>query len=124
MILEALQDKGAYIMCFLIITLGLYGMVMKRNYIKKLIGMTVFQAAIILFYILSAYKMGASVPVLDKSKIGISPEAYVNPLPHALMLTSIVVCVATVGVGLSLLIRVYQGFRTLDEDALRKEMRS
>lgn len=122
--IEILQDKGAYVMCFFLITLGLYGMVIKRNYIKKLIGMTVFQAAIILFYILAAYKKGGSVPVLDKAQIGMDPDAYVNPLPHALMLTAIVVGVATVGVGLSLLIRIYQGFQTLDEEELRKEMRS
>lgn len=111
-------------MCFLLITLGLYGMVLKRNYIKKVIGMTIFQAAIILLFILAAYKEGATVPVLDKANVGENPEAYVNPLPHALMLTAIVVGVATVGVALSLLIRIYKGFGTVDEDPLRENMRS
>ena len=121
---DFLHDHGAYVMCFLLITLGLYGMVLKRNYIKKVIGMTIFQAAIILLFILAAYKEGATVPVLDKANVGENPEAYVNPLPHALMLTAIVVGVATVGVALSLLIRIYKGFGTVDEDPLRENMRS
>lgn len=121
---DFLHDHGAYPMCFFLITLGLYGMVLKQNYVKKVIGMTIFQAAIILLFILSAYKDGATVPVLDKAKIGENPDAYVNPLPHALMLTAIVVGVATVGVALSLLIRIHKGFGTVDEDSLRKEMQS
>ena len=111
-------------MCFLLITLGLYGMVLKRNYMKKVIGMTIFQAAIILLFIMTAYKEGATVPVLDKAQVGENPDAYVNPLPHALMLTAIVVGVATVGVALSLMMRIHKGFGTIDEDQLREEMRS
>ncbi len=121
---DFLQASGAYVMCFFLIVLGLYGMILKRNYVKKIIGMTIFQAAIILLFILAAYKEDATVPVLDKVNIGSDPDAYVNPLPHALMLTAIVVGVATVGVGLSLLIRVYKGYGTIDEEDLLKEMES
>ncbi len=120
---DAFHDYAAYWMCFLTLTIGLYGMLMKKNYIKKVMGLTIFQAAIILFFITSAYKDGATVPVRDA---GISTEdaaAYINPLPHALMLTAIVVGVATVGVALSLLIRVYAHYGTLDEDSLEDALK-
>lgn len=120
---ELIQGYTAYWMCFLLLTIGLYGMIMKRNYIKKVIGMTIFQAAIILFFILAAYKSGGTVPVSDAAIPTSTADSYVNPLPHALMLTAIVVGVATVGVALSLLIRIFQGYGTLDEETLREKMK-
>lgn len=118
---DFIGDYSAYIMCFLLLTVGLYGMLLKRNYVKKVIGMTIFQAAIILFFILTAYKTGGTVPVKDSSLPLDQPDAYINPLPHALMLTAIVVGVATVGVALSLLIRVYGAYGSLDEDKVQQE---
>ncbi len=120
---ELFSGYAAYWMCFLVMTLGLYGMLMKRNYVKKVIGMTIFQAAIILLFIAAAYKEGGTVPVIDENISTNTPHLYVNPLPHALMLTAIVVGVATVGVALSLLIRVYEGFGTLDEADLKEKMK-
>ena len=114
-------DYSAYLLCFLLLTVGLYGMLIKRNYVKKVIGMTIFQAAIILFFIQIAYKRGGTVPVQNPALPLDQSDAYINPLPHALMLTAIVVGVATVGVALSLLIRVYKAYGSLDEDAIRKE---
>lgn len=121
---EALSQHSLYWMCFLVLTVGLYGMLTKKNYVKKVIALTIFQAAIILFFVIAAYKEGAGVPVLDKKIGSEAVEQYMNPLPHTLMLTAIVVGVATVGMALALLVRVHRGFGTLDEDALRKEMES
>ncbi|MBD5780619.1 cation:proton antiporter subunit C [Pelagicoccus sp. NFK12] len=115
------SNYSAYILCFLLLTVGLYGMLLKRNYVKKVIGMTIFQAAIILFFIQTAYKTGGTVPVKDEALPLDQADAYINPLPHALMLTAIVVGVATVGVALSLLIRVYGAYGSLDEDDIRRE---
>ncbi len=121
--IELLRDHGAYWLGFLVLTIGLYGMLLKRNYVKKVIALTIFQAAIILFFVIAAYKDDATVPVID-SELGVeNAEAYMSPLPHTLMLTAIVVGVATVGVALSLLIRVYQGFGTLDEEPLQEKMK-
>jgi multicomponent Na+:H+ antiporter subunit C len=95
----------------------------KRNLMKKLIGMTIFQVAIILLFISSAAKFGATVPTFDPS-IGVTtPDLYANPLPHVLMLTAIVVMVATSGVALAVLLIIYRRYHTLDEQEILKRMR-
>ncbi len=120
---ELFQDYFAYWCCFLLLTVGLYGMLMKRNLLKQVIGLSIFQSAIILFFIVLAYKTGGTVPDFDERLGDANVALYINPLPHALMLTAIVVGVATVGVALALLIRVHEGFGTLDEDELREKMK-
>jgi len=110
-----------FIMALLVI--GLYGMIFKKNLVKKIIGMSIFQVAIILFFVASASKWNATVPVLEH---GVQPEAsvqYINPLPHTLMLTAIVVGVAINGVAFALIIRIYRRYRTLDENTLLKYMK-
>lgn len=116
---------GHYDYWFIIILLiiGLYGMTMKNNLVKKLIGMTIFQAAIILFYISGAIKAGATVPILSDSISNGETASYINPLPHALMLTAIVVGVATVGVAFALIIQIYKRYNTLDEQELIERMK-
>lgn len=122
--IEAFSTHGPYWMCFLVLTVGLYGMLLKQNLLRKVIGLTIFQAAIILFFVIAAYKEGAGVPVLDKAVGAEAVDQYMNPLPHTLMLTAIVVGVATVGVALALLIQIHRKYGTLDEDELRKRMQS
>jgi multicomponent Na+:H+ antiporter subunit C len=120
--IELIQGYYAHWLCFLVLTLGLYGMLMKRNFVKKVIGLSIFQTAIILFFIIAAYKDGATVPVMDPRGAE-GAAAYINPLPHTLMLTAIVVGVATLGVAFALMIRIHQGFGTLDEPELRERMK-
>ena len=113
----------AYWFTILLMCLGLYGAIMKKNLIKKLIGMSIFQTAIIIFFVASSSKWGATVPILDE-KIGVTNTAnYINPLPHTLMLTAIVVGVATMGVALALVITTYLRYKTLDESVLLKRMK-
>jgi multicomponent Na+:H+ antiporter subunit C len=112
----------AYWMCFLLMCIGLFGILTKKNLLKKVIGLTIFQAAIILFFIILAYRDHSTVPIYAKEQALNDPLGYINPLPHALMLTAIVVGVATVGVALSLLLRVYEAFGTIDEPTLWKEL--
>ena len=116
-----LVDHGPYLATVVLMLVGLYGMALKQNLMKKLIGLNVFQAAIILFFIVHAWVSGGSVPIWDDRL----PDAadYVNPIPHGLMLTAIVVSVATTGVALALLIRIHRNFGTLDEDDLLATMR-
>jgi multicomponent Na+:H+ antiporter subunit C len=121
--LEFIQGYYAYIFLVTLFTIGLYGMMMKRNLMKKILGMSIVQASTIMFWIVIAYKEGAGVTVLDKS-IGVeNPDLYLNPLPHTLMLTAIVVAVVTLGVSLSLIIAIYREYKTLDEPTLLEHMK-
>jgi multicomponent Na+:H+ antiporter subunit C len=120
-VIETLAPRWPYVCSVVLMLIGLYGMLGKRNLVKKLIGLNIFQTAIILFFIVQAYKTGASVPIWD-AEIGTSADAYVNPIPHGLMLTAIVVSVATTGVALALLIRIQRNFGTLDEPELLDAM--
>jgi len=111
-----------YVFTLVLMLIGLYGMLLKDNYVKKLIGMNVFQGAIILFFIVLGYKTGGTVPIWD-AKLTADPTVYMNPLPHGLMLTAIVVSVATTGVALALMIRIYARYGTLDERELLEHLR-
>jgi multicomponent Na+:H+ antiporter subunit C len=142
-----------YWFIFVLLTIGLFGMLIKRNLVKKLIGMTIFQTAVIIFFVASSSKWGGTVPVLDPN-IGVQPahtqtqtldhhkaettespshdhssdfkvdsSKYINPLPHTLMLTAIVVGVATTGVAFALIITIFRRFKTLEEDKLLEGMK-
>ena len=121
--IEFIAGHNLYWIIILLLLVGLYGMLAKRNLVKKLMGMNILQTSIILFYIASASKRNATVPVIDPALGSVDPAHYINPLPHTLMLTAIVVSVATTGVGFALLISIYRRYRTLDEDTLLKRMR-
>lgn len=118
---ELFLGRYAYIMIAFLLVIGIYGMLGKRNLMKKLIGMNIFQTAIFLFFIEGSAKMGATVPVIDP-RLGIDPVNYVNPLPHVLILTGIVVSLSLTGVALALLIRIRRDYHSLDERLIMKEM--
>jgi multicomponent Na+:H+ antiporter subunit C len=109
--------------------IGFYAMMAKKNLIKKIIGMNIFQSAIILFYISTSVKKGGvSVPILEHAHEGHGSHAidvmqYANPLPHVLMLTAIVVMVATLGVALAVAIMIYRRHKTLEEDEIIMSIR-
>lgn len=112
----------AYWMVLLLLSVGLYGMMFKSNLVKKVIGMNILQVAIIMFYLVAGSKPGGTVPVKD-DRVDVAQEMrYVNPLPHTLMLTAIVVGVATNGVAYALLITIFQRYRTLEEKVLQNKM--
>jgi len=106
-----------------LILIGLYAMLMKRNLMKKLIGMNIFQSAIILFFIFGGSKWGATVPTVVPGQ-PVDPTKFANPLPHVLMLTAIVVSVATTGVALAILLSIYRRYGSLDEQKILERMRS
>lgn len=113
----------AYWFVFGLMTLGLYGMMFKKNLVKKLIGLTIFQVSIIIFYIATASKWGGTVPVLDPAAGAVNATKYINPLPHTLMLTAIVVGVATSGVAFALVITIFKRYKSLNEDHLLQQMK-
>jgi multicomponent Na+:H+ antiporter subunit C len=119
--IDSLMSKYNYWMYIALMMIGFYAMIGKKNLVKKLIGMNIFQTAIILYYISIGVKKGGTVPVLME---GLPRAAdYVNPLPHVLMLTAIVVCVSTTGVALAVLLLIYRRYKTLEEDEILKSMR-
>jgi multicomponent Na+:H+ antiporter subunit C len=120
--LDFIVGHYAYWFTIILLTIGLYGMMFKRNLIKKTIGLAIFQSAVVLFYVSIASKWGATVTVLDPNIPVDQVSSYLNPLPHTLMLTAIVVGVATLGVAYSFLIAIYNRYKTLDEQELIEKM--
>jgi multicomponent Na+:H+ antiporter subunit C len=88
---------------------------------RKLMGVNILQTAVIAFYLLLAVKSGGDVPILAHHGEALAKH-YINPLPHALMLTAIVVGVSTTGVALALLIRIHRRYKTLDERDILKQI--
>lgn len=128
--LDFFLNHYAYWFVFLLLTIGLYGMIVKKNIVKKLIGMTILQVSVIMFYIAIASKWGGTVPVLEEpekyshmAEKAIETARYINPLPHTLMLTAIVVGVATAGVAFALVISIFKRYKTLDESILLDRMK-
>ncbi|HDM09240.1 MAG: cation:proton antiporter subunit C [Deltaproteobacteria bacterium] len=126
-LLTHLVAKYNFWLYIILMMIGLYAMIAKNNLIKKLVGMNIFQTAIILFYVSIGSKRGGTIPIVEHIAGGgehaINPTRYVNPLPHVLMLTAIVVSVSTFGVALALAIKIYQRYKTLEEDELLTRIR-
>jgi multicomponent Na+:H+ antiporter subunit C len=115
--------KYNYWAALILLLIGLYGMIVKNNLLKKVIGMSIFQSAIILFYVSIGDKRGATIPILahghsDGAIQAIDAAQYANPLPQVLMLTAIVVGVSTLGVALAILQKIYRVHGTIEEDEI------
>ena len=121
--IDEIAARFPYWATAVLIVVGLYGMIGKRSLVKKLIGMNILQSSIVLFFIAGSLREGASVPILFEAGRGASAEDFVNPLPHVLMLTAIVVGVAITGVALAFLVRLREEFGTLDEESLLEQVR-
>jgi multicomponent Na+:H+ antiporter subunit C len=94
--------------------------------------MNIFQTAIILFYVSIGAKKGATIPIIEHghgeelrgaASHMVHAVDYINPLPHVLMLTAIVVAVATLGVALALAVKVHDKYKTLEEDEILAQLR-
>ena len=96
-----------------LIMLGMYVVMANPNLVKKVIGLNVFQAAVFIFYISIADREGGTAPILEEGY-----TLYVNPLPHVLILTAIVVGVATTALALALIVRIYRAYETVEEDEI------
>ena len=109
-----LATKGIYSLVLILLFLGLYGMIVSNNYMKKMMAMNVMQVAVIFFFLCFAQKDGGMIPILNG--LTTDPNAYINPIPHALMLTAIVVSLGTTGVALALLMRIKETYGSVEED--------
>lgn len=114
--LTAFLSRYNYYMAIVIMMIGLYAMIAKSNLVKKIIGLNIFQTAIFLFYISIADISGGTAPILLDGE-GV---LYVNPVPHVLILTAIVVSVSTTAVALALAIRIHREYGTIEEEELMR----
>ena len=114
MINNFLATKGIYSLVLILMFLGMFGMIIANNYMKKMMAMNVMQVAVILFFLCFAQKTGGMIPILNG--ITTDPNLYINPLPHALMLTAIVVSLGTTGVAIALLMRIKETYGSVEED--------
>jgi multicomponent Na+:H+ antiporter subunit C len=103
-----------YIVVVVLMMIGFYTVIARDNLVKKLIGLGIFQVSVFMLYISIGYVAGGSVPILTE---GVS--LYSNPLPHVLILTAIVVGVATLALGLALVVRIREAYGTIEEDEIR-----
>ena len=126
-LLALIVARYNYWLYVILMMIGLYVLIAKNNFIIKVVGMNIFQTAIILFYLSIGYKKDATLPIIEGIHEGghgpvVHAIDYINPLPHVLMLTAIVVSVATFGVAMALAVRIYQRYQTLEEDELRMRL--
>ena len=104
---------------FIILMLsGLFIVVSRGNLIKKIVGLNIFQTSVFMFYISIGKVSGGTAPILLDKTIGQSGVLYSNPLPHVLILTAIVVGIATTALGLALIIRIREEYDTIEEDEI------
>ena len=119
---DFILSKYNYWIYVILMMIGFYAMIGKRNLVKKIIGINIFQTAIILFFVSAAAKRGGTLPIIEHAHghgaQDIQALAYVNPLPHVLMLTAIVVMVSTLGVALAIMIVIHRRYNTLEEDEI------
>ena len=115
--MSAIAGHYIYWVTVFLMVAGLYILVSRTNLLKKLVGLGIFQTSVYLLYIAPAKIVGGTAPILAEGF-----ETYSNPLPHVLILTAIVVGVATLALGLALVVRIREAYGSIEEDEiLRKD---
>lgn len=106
-----------YWLFIILMMIGFYIVVSRGNYIKKIVGLNLFQTAVFMFYISIGKVTGGTAPIYPVKLEEIDPNVvYSNPLPHVLILTAIVVGVATTALGLALIVRIREAYGTIEEE--------
>lgn len=111
--LRTLFEHYNYVVTIFLMMAGLYIVVARGNLVKKLIGLSIFQTSVYLLYIGPAKIIGGTAPIIDPAY-----SVYSNPLPHVLILTAIVVGVATLALGLALVVRINEAYGTVEEEEI------
>ena len=104
-----------YAITIFLMMAGLYVVIARGNMVKKLVGLSIFQTSVYLLYVEPGKIIGGTAPIIDPAF-----SVYSNPLPHVLMLTAIVVGVATLALGLALVVRINEAYGTIEEDEIVK----
>ena len=108
---DALISHYNYWLIIILMMLGLYIVVSRGNLVKKIVGLNIFQTSVFLLYISLGKVSGGTAPILTGK-----PETFSNPLPHVLILTAIVVGIATTALGLALVVRIRESYGTIEEE--------
>ena len=118
---ELFTHRYTYLLFAILLAIGLYMIIASPNLVKKVIGLNLFQTAVFLLFVSTAYVAGGSVPVVPADTAGPGEGAlYASPLPHVIVLTAIVVGVALTAAALALIVRIYAEYGTLREDTLKE----
>lgn len=117
--MEMIIGHYNYWLVIIIMMAGFYTVISRGNLVKKIVGLNIFQVSVFLLYISIGDVKGGATPIIEK---GIT--LYSNPLPHVLILTAIVVGVATTALGLALVIRIKEAYGTIEEDDIHKQDQS
>ena len=104
-----------YYIVIVLMMLGFYLVIARGNLVKKVIGLNIFQTSVFLLYISIGKKRGGTAPILDDRF-----EVYSNPLTSVLILTAIVVGIATTSLALSLVVRIHEAYGTIEEEEIRE----
>ena len=114
--ISVITDSWNYLIVICLMMGGLFIVISQNNLVKKLVGLAIFQTSVFLFYITVGKMAGGTAPILIDS----ANVAYSNPLPHVLILTAIVVGVATTALGLALVLRIHAAFGSIEDDEVLK----
>ena len=105
-----------YWIVVVLMMIGFYVVIAQGNLVKKIFGLNIFQVAVFVLYISMSKVDGGTAPILDDSY-----QVYSNPLPHVLILTAIVVGVATMALGLALVVRIREAYGTIEEEEIEQQ---
>jgi len=105
-----------YWIVVILMLIGFYIVIAHENLVKKLIGLSIFQTAVFFFYISVGKITGGTAPILDEKY-----QLYSNPLPHVLILTAIVVGIATTALGLALVVRIQEAYGSIEENEIQAQ---
>ena len=117
--MEMILGHYNYWLVIIIMMAGFYTVISRGNLVKKIVGLNIFQVSVFLLYISIGNVKEGATPIIEK---GIT--LYSNPLPHVLILTAIVVGVATTALGLALVIRIQEAYGTIEEDDIHNQDQS
>lgn len=123
--MEFLGLFNYWVVIFLMMV-GFYALISRGNLVKKVVGLNIFQTSVIIFYVSTGKIVGGTAPILIEDDRGVVEGAaevvYSNPLPHVLMLTAIVVGVATMAMALALVVRIKETYGTIEDDEIQEQV--
>ncbi|MED5371863.1 MAG: cation:proton antiporter subunit C [Myxococcota bacterium] len=120
--MESAAGLWIYVVVILLMMIGLYTVISRENLVKKVMGLNIFQVSVIMFYVALGKVLGGTAPIFEdmhgEHGAEHAEQVFSNPIPHVLMLTAIVVGIATTALGLALVVRIQEAYGTVEEDEL------